>query len=64
MSAKVIEVIIQPNGEMKIATMGFPGQTCQDASRFLEEALGYKTNDQPTSEMWGQTQSQRQRVNQ
>ena len=35
-----IEVIVAPNGEIKIDAIGFTGPDCDKATRFLEEALG------------------------
>ena len=35
-----IEIIVAPNGEIKIDAIGFKGADCEKATRFLEEALG------------------------
>ena len=48
--AKTIEIIISPNGETKLETRGFAGSGCQQASRFLEEALGQTADEQLTAE--------------
>ena len=37
---KAIEVTIQPNGEITIDAVGFKGADCEQATRFLEDALG------------------------
>lgn len=37
---KTIEVIIQPDGSLKIDAVGFQGADCEKATAFLEEALG------------------------
>jgi len=37
---KTIEIIIQPTGELKIDAVGFTGPDCEQATAFLEEALG------------------------
>ena len=47
---KTIEVIISPQGETKIETKGFAGAECQQASEFLEKALGQRQAEQLTSE--------------
>ena len=47
---KVIEIIISPQGEARIQTKGFPGAACQEAGRFLEQALGQRTKEQLTAE--------------
>lgn len=60
---KIIEVIVQPNGETKIETKGFAGSSCKEASRFLEQALGLRTAEQLTAEFHqpaGQQQSLQQ----
>jgi hypothetical protein len=49
---KTIEIIISPTGETRIETKGFSGRECQDASRFLEGALGRKTRETLTAEFW------------
>ena len=35
-----IEIIIGPAGEIKMDAVGFKGPDCEQATRFLEEALG------------------------
>ena len=47
---KVIEIIISPQGEARVQTKGFAGAACQEASRFLEQALGQRTKEQLTAE--------------
>jgi len=47
---KIIEIIISPAGQTRLATKGFVGSTCRDASRFLEKALGVKQSEQLTTE--------------
>ncbi len=37
---KTIEVIVSSNGEIQIDAVGFKGADCEQATRFLEEALG------------------------
>lgn len=48
--SKIIEVIVTPNGETRVETKGFAGAECQQASRFIELALGTKTSEQVTAE--------------
>ena len=50
MSSKTIEVIISPQGETTIETKGFAGPECQQASEFLEKALGQRQAEQLTAE--------------
>ena len=49
---KTIEIIISPQGETRLETKGFAGASCQDASRFIETALGEKSSDRPTAERY------------
>ena len=37
---KTIEVVVSPIGEIRIDAAGFKGPDCEQATRFLEEALG------------------------
>ncbi len=35
-----IEIVVSPTGELHIDAVGFKGADCEQATRFLEEALG------------------------
>ena len=35
----IIEIVVSPKGETRVETEGFAGSECQQASRFVEEAL-------------------------
>ena len=37
---KTIEVSVSPAGEISIEAEGYTGSSCEEATRFLEEALG------------------------
>ena len=37
---RTIEVSVSPSGEIAIEAEGYTGSSCEDATRFLEEALG------------------------
>ncbi len=54
---RVIEVTVSPTGTTSVQTKGFHGASCHQASRFLEAALGQKTNERLTPE-FHQTQPQ------
>ena len=56
---EIIEIIIAPDGQSKLETKGFTGQSCREASRFLEEALGERTRETLTAE-FHQTERQQQ----
>jgi hypothetical protein len=47
---KTIEILIAPDGTSQIETKGFVGSECQQASRFVEQALGEQTNEALKSE--------------
>ncbi len=49
---RIIEVVVSPTGETTVQTKGYAGADCFQASKFLEQALGTKTNDRPTSEFY------------
>ncbi len=53
MSNKLIEIIVSPQGEARVQTKGFTGAACQQASRFLEQALGQRIKEQLTAEFHG-----------
>jgi predicted lipase len=56
---KTIEITVSPKGETKVETKGFTGAACRDASRFVEQALGQRADEQLTSEFYqGQQTSQ------
>jgi hypothetical protein len=41
---QTIEIIITSEGEVKIDAVGFKGPDCEQATKFLEEALGTVAN--------------------
>ena len=47
---RTIEIVVSPKGETTVTTKGFAGATCQQASKFIEQALGQRTGEQLTSE--------------
>ncbi len=49
---RIIEIIVTPEGKTSLQTLGFTGSSCQEASRFMEEALGQKTAELRTSEWY------------
>lgn len=46
---KTIEIIVSPQGEVRLETKGFTGPACQAASHFLREALGPVIADEKTA---------------
>jgi hypothetical protein len=60
---RIIEVIVSPTGEATVQTKGYSGGECQDASKYLEQALGITTADCKTAEFYS-TKEARQEVQQ
>ena len=62
---KTIEIIVTPEGKASVQTLGFTGASCQDASRFLEEALGKRIAQRRTAEFYqtAQTEAQNRQQN-
>ena len=61
MSGRIIEIIVDPQGQTRIETRGFTGNTCLEASRFIESALGQKYSERMTAEFF-QLNTQQQRL--
>ena len=49
---RTIEILVSPKGETTVTTKGFAGASCRDASKFIEDALGQRTSEQPTAELY------------
>ena len=49
---KRIEIVVSPDGKTVIETRGFSGSSCQDATRFLEKALGERIGERLTGEFY------------
>jgi hypothetical protein len=47
---KTIEITVSPKGETKVETKGFTGAECRGASKFIEQALGQRTDEQLKAE--------------
>jgi hypothetical protein len=41
-----IEIVIAPDGSSQIETKGYSGNSCREASRFMEQALGQSLSEQ------------------
>jgi len=61
---KTIEVIVSPDGTAKVETHGFAGSDCQQASRFIERALGQRTEQIKKAEFYHQNASEEQQARQ
>jgi hypothetical protein len=49
---KTIEIVATPDGASTVQTNGFTGSACQQASHFLEKALGSRIDERLTSEFY------------
>lgn len=49
---RVIEIVVTPDGQTRVETKGFTGAECQQASRFLHQALGEQTDELLTQEFF------------
>ncbi|MCA9177992.1 MAG: DUF2997 domain-containing protein [Planctomycetales bacterium] len=52
---KTIEIVVSPQGETRVRTLGFVGNQCRPASRFLEEALGKVVSESLTADFHSTT---------
>ncbi len=55
---KVVEIIINPSGQLTINAAGFTGSDCEKATAFLEQALGQIQQRQPKPERYRQVKRQ------
>lgn len=60
---QTIEIVVAPTGQTRVETKGFHGADCQVASRFIERALGQKTDEVLTADFY-QTAVSHQQVRQ
>ncbi len=56
--AKIIEVVVGKQGEIKIDAVGFKGADCEKATAFLEKALGQVKARQKKPEFHQRVQAQ------
>ena len=49
---KIIEITVDSKGQTTVETRGFTGGECQEASKFIEQALGQRTDEKLTSEFY------------
>ena len=54
---KSMVILVSPTGATTVETHGFSGASCQEASRFLEQALGTRLSEQRTSAFYDATTS-------
>jgi len=56
--SKFIIITIKPDGQATVETQGFTGDSCQLASKLIEEALGNRMSEQLTAEFHQSSQAQ------
>ena len=56
---QTIEIVVAPNGQTRVETKGFVGNSCRQASQFIDQALGQRTSEQLTPEFHQQQTEQR-----
>lgn len=60
---KTIEIIVSPSGQLTINAAGFAGADCEQATAFLEQALGEAGQKQRKPEWFRHvTRQQKQKV--
>ncbi len=58
--ARIIEVIVSPQGEAIVQTKGYAGAECVQASKWLEKSLGIVASDVKTPNYYQQSQIQQE----
>ena len=57
---KIVVVTVDSKGQTKVETRGFTGGECREASKFIEQALGQRSDEKLTAVFYqGQTTDQR-----
>jgi hypothetical protein len=57
---RCIEILIAPDGQLTIDAVGFKGADCDQATKFLEQALGLTAGKQRKPEYHQSTRRQHQ----
>lgn len=60
MKQRTIELIVGPDGSLKIEAMGFKGADCERATAFLEKALGQISSKSKKPEYYHREELKRQ----
>ena len=56
--SQTIEIVVSPTGQTQVQTKGFVGRECRQASEFIEQALGKRTQEELTAEFHQQASQQ------
>ena len=59
MTPRTVEIVVDPAGRVTVATRGFAGAACKEASRFVEEALGRRGDERLTAEYFRRAEAGR-----
>ena len=62
--SRMIEVRVDPAGQVKMETKGFAGDSCLSATRAFEKALGLVAREQRTAEFFRQAANSQQQTGQ
>jgi hypothetical protein len=49
---KIIEITVDSKGQSRVETRGFTGGECREASKFIEQALGERTDEKLTTDFY------------
>ena len=60
---RIIEITVDTKGQSTVETRGFTGRECREASKFIEQALGQRTDEKLTADFY-QVQSSEQQLKQ
>ena len=56
--SQTIEIVVSPTGQTQVQTKGFVGRECRQASEFIEQALGKRTQEELTAEFHQQARQE------
>ena len=57
MPGKSVDVIISPQGDVKVEAQGYSGSSCTEATKFITEALGKQVSEEKTADYYKQGQT-------
>jgi len=60
---RIIEITVDTKGQSRVETRGFTRGECREASKFIEQALGQRTDEKLTADFY-QAQSSEQQLKQ
>ena len=52
---KRIEILVKPDGKVKIEAIGYSGPACEEATKMIEDALGVVEDREHKPEYWQST---------